>query len=181
MKKTVLAVAAFLTLLIATSVSVYAAPQHAFGTGQGRTDSVSENDYHTAAWERFWFNYHFVSGSDHRFELGRPTQFNGPVPVCPFSVNMRRDAQVSFQPPSYGIFSGNFPTPPVNHFFPQPVHPQFHQPHHWQNTALDPRFDTLQQGVNAQPFSNPMNVQTTGAPTNTAPNGGGGFLPPTSI
>ena len=178
MTKTLLAVVTFFVLILATQVSIQAAPQHSFGAGQGRTATVSENDWHTAEWERFWFNYHFVSGSDHRFELGQPTSFNGAVPFCPFSVNMRRDAQVSFQPPSYGIFSGNFPTPQSNQFFHQPVNPHFHQPNHWQNAMLDPRFDTLQQGVNAQPFGNSMNVQTSTQQNN---NNSGGFLPPTSI
>ena len=185
MTRLFLVMATLFVIVVATQVpvqaSTQAAPQHNFGTGQGRITASTENDWHTQEWERFWFNYHFTSGSDHRFELGRPTTFDGQVPVCPFSVNQRRDAQVSLRPPSYGIFSGNFPTPPSNQFFQQPVNPHFHQPHHWHNTNLDPRFDTLQHGVNTQPFGNPMNVQTTGAPTNSPPNGSNGFLPPTSI
>ena len=169
----IVTVGLFLILMLVQSITVQAAPQHGFGQGQGRTDTVNENDFHTAAWDRFSFNYQFTSGSDHRFELGRPTTFNSFVPVDVFSVNMRRDANVSLRPPSYGTFSGNFPTEPTSRFFPQPVNPHFHQPFMQGNSNLDPRFDTLQQGVNAQPIGNPMNMQQN---VNT-----GEFLPPTSL
>ena len=178
----IVVVAVFLILAAMQSVEAQAAPQHGFGQGQGRTDTINENDFHTAAWDRFSHNYQFTSGSDHRFDLGRPTQFNGFVPVDVFSVNVRRDANVSLQPPRYGIFSGHIPTHPVSDFFPQPVNPNFHQPFMIQSTQLDPRFDTLQQGVNFQPVGNPMNIHTTGAPATTnASTDSGGFLPPTSI
>ena len=163
----------WLALMLAMSVTAYAAPQHGFGRGQGRTDTVNENDFHTAAWERFSFNYQFTSGSDHRFELGRPTTWGGFVPVDVHSANIRRDANVSLRPPSYGIFSGHFPTEPSNRFFPQPVNPHFHQPQHLHNPNLNPRFDTLQQGVNVQPIGNPINIHQNVS--------GGEFLPPTSI
>ena len=162
----------FVILMMASPVYAHAAPQHGFGTGQGRTGTANENDFHTAAWDRFSFNYQFTSGSDHRFALGRPTGFNGFVPVDVFSVNMRRDANVSLRPPRYGIFSGHFPTEPASRFFPQPVNPNFHQPFMQPNSNLDPRFDTLQHGINAQPTGNPLNSQNVGA---------GEFLPPTSI
>jgi hypothetical protein len=169
----IVTVGLFLLLMLLPSMTVQAAPQHGFGQGQGRTDTINENDFHTSAWDRFSFNYQFTSGSDHRFELGRPTTFNGFVPVDVFSVNMRRDANVSLRPPVYGIFSGNFPTDPTSRFFPQPVNPHFHQPFMLESTALDPRFDTLQQGVNAPPIGNPMNFQQNEST--------GEFLPSTSI
>ena len=178
----IVTIAVFLILLAMQTVTAQAAPQHGFGQGQGRTDTINENDYHTAAWDRFFHNYQFTSGSDHRFELGRPTQFNGFVPVDIFSVNMRRDANVSLLPPSYGIFSGVFPTEPASRFFPQPISPHFHQPFMIQSTQLDPRFDTMQQGVNFQPVGNPMNIHTTGtSATTNAGTDSGGFLPPTTV
>jgi len=164
----------WLALMLAMSVSVYAAPQHGFGRDQGRIDTVNENDFHTSQWDRFSFNYQFTSGSDHRFELGRPTTFNGFVPVDVHSVNIRRDTNVSLRPPAYGIFSGHIPTAPSNHLFPQPVNPHFHQPFQLQDPNLNPRFDTLQHGVNAQPIGNPMNMHQNVST-------GGGFLPPTSV
>ena len=182
----IVAVAVVLLLAIFNGTTVQAAPAHGFGQGQGRTDTINEQDFHTSSWERFNFNYQFTSGSDHRFELGRPTQFNGFVPVDVFTVNMRRDANVSLRPPSYGIFSGQLPTDPTSRFFQQPVNPNFHQPFMIHSTQLDPRFDTLGHGVNFEPVGNPMNIHTTGAPAITQPSGGGstnssGFLPPTSI
>jgi len=165
-------VAVVITLML-LSQTVQAAPQHGFGTGQGRTEAVNENDFHTAAWERFIFNYFFTTGSDHRFELGRPTSFSGFVPVDVLSVNMRRDANVSLWPPSYGIFSGHIPTHPTNRLFPQPVNPHFHQGFMLNDPNILAWFDTLQQGVNFQPTGNPLNMHhnvTTGD-----------FLPPTSV
>ena len=163
----------FVILMMAGSMSVQAAPQHGFGRDQGRIDTINENDFHTNQWDRFSFNYQFTSGSDHRFELGRPTPFNGFVPVDVHSVNIRRDANVSLRPPQYGVFSGHVPTMPSNNLFPQPVNPHFHQAFQMQDPNLDPRFDTLQHGVNAEPIGNPMNMQQNVST--------GGFLPSTSI
>jgi len=114
---------AFLLLLL--PLAAHAAPPYGFGAGQGRTQPIVENDFHTAAWDRFVFNYEFTSGADHRFELGRPTTWNGDVPVDIFSANIRRDRHVAFVPPRYGVFSGYIPTFPRNDFFPQPANPAF--------------------------------------------------------
>jgi len=62
---------------------------------------------------------------------------------------------------------------PSNNLFPQPVNPHFHQAFQMQDPNLDPRFDTLQHGVNAEPIGNPMNMQQNVST--------GGFLPSTSI
>ena len=172
----VVTVATILAMTIIQAVSAQAAPAHGFGQGAGRPAPVNENDFHTVAWDRFSHNYQFNSGSDHRFELGRHTQFDGTVPVDVFTVNIRRDANVSLQPPRQRIFSGQFPTDPTSRFFTQPVSPHFHQPNMIHSTWLDPRFDTVQQGVNHQPQGNPLNIHTTGGG-----HGSGGFLPPTSI
>jgi len=159
-------------LLMVASTTAYAAPQHGFGTGQGRIDTINEQDYHTSQWLRFNHNYQFITGSDHRFELGNPTTFSGFVPVNVFTVNMRRDAQVSLRPPTYGIFSGLLPTIPANHLFPQPIKPHFAQPILLQDPNTAPMFDTLGHGVNAAPVGNPFNMQNISA---------GEFLPPTSV
>ena len=163
----------FVILMMAGSLTVQAAPQHGFGQNQGRISPVNENDFHTNQWDRFSFNYQFTSGSDHRHELGRPTTFNGFVPVDVHSVNMRRDANVSLQPPRYGTFSGHIPTQPANHLFPQPVNPHFHQPFMLESHSLNPRFDTTGHGVNAPPTGNPMNMNQNVST--------GEFLPSTSI
>lgn len=163
----------FVILMMTSTTTVQAAPQHGFGQGQGRTDTVNENDFRTNAWDRFSHNYQFTSGTDHRFELGRPTTFNGFVPVDVHSVNMRRDANVTLRPPRYGTFSGQIPTEPASRFFAQPVNPHFHQAVILDNPNLDMRFDTLQHGVNAPALGNPMNTQRNVST--------GEFLPPTSI
>jgi len=162
----------FFLLLTEATIFVYATPQYGFGTGQGRIDTVNEQDYHTNQWERFNFNYQFTSGSDHRFELGTPTTFSGFVPVDVFTLNIRRDTNVSLFPPSYGIFSATLPTPPTNNLFTQPANPNFYQPAQLQDPNTAPRYDTLRNGVNATPVGNPFNMQNISV---------GEFLPPTSV
>lgn len=171
----------WLALMLVTQVTVQAAPQHGFGRDQGRIQPINVNDFHTNQWDRFHYNYHFTSGMDYRFDLGRPTTFNGFVPPNVHNVNFRSDANVSLRPPRYGVFSGNFATDPSNRFFAQPVNPNFHRPFVVDDPNTIPRFDTLQMGTNARPTGNQMNVQATGASAQTQPSGGGGFLPPTSI
>jgi hypothetical protein len=161
-----------IAMMLSAPLTAYAAPQYRFGAGEGRTDSVNANDYHTAAWERFLFNYYITSGMDYRFELGRPTTFLSVVPIDVYSVNIRRDANASFQPPSYGIFSGFIPTNQVNIFFPQSVNPALWKAWELENPNVIPVFDTQHLGVNAPTVGNPVNLQNVG---------GGGFLPPTSI
>jgi hypothetical protein len=153
-------IGAFLFILL--PMTAYAAPAYGFGAGHGRTQPVNENDFHTAAWDRFSFNYEFSSGADHRFELGRPTTWNGDVPADIFSANIRRDRHVAFVPPRYGIFSGHIPTFPQNDFFPQPVHPAFWQPFELENPHALPAFDTLRMGANAPAQGNPINMHNVG-------------------
>jgi len=160
-------------LVLAMQVTVNAAPQHGFGRDPGRRIApININDHHTSQWDRFHQNYHFTSGMDYRFDLGRPTTFDSFVPVDVFSVNVRRDANVSLRPPSYGVFSGYVATDPSNRLFPQPVNPRFHQPNQLESSVVNPRFDTLQMGANADPIGNPMNMFNVGEP---------GALPSTSI
>ena len=157
---TVAVMGAFLFILL--PMTAQAAPPYGFGAGQERTQPVLENDFHTAAWDRFSYNYEFTSGADHRYELGRPTTWNGNVPADIFNANIRRDRHVAFVPPRYGIFSGHIPTFPHNDFFPQPVHPAFWQPFQLENPNSLSSFDTLRMGVNAPALGNPMNMHHVG-------------------
>ena len=130
--------------------------------------------------------YQFTSGQDYRFDLGRPTTFDGFVPVNVHTVNIRRDANVSLRPPGYGVFSGVIPTEPSNRLFPRPVNPHFHRPVEMENPNVIPRFDTLQMGVNAEPIGNPINmfnVGQTGRMGEQHPQGATspGTLPNTSV
>ena len=165
------AVAVLLVLMMATTITAHASPQHRVGQDSGRIGPITENDRHTNPHLRFHYNYRFNSGMDYRFDLGRPTTFDGFVPVDVFSVNIRRDANVSFRPPSYGIFSGEIPTDPSNRFFSQPVNPNFRL-FELENPNVMMRYDTLLMGVNAPNLGNPINMHNVGTP---------GTLPHTSI
>ena len=169
----------WLALVLAAQVSVSAAPQHGFGRDPGRIAPININDFHTSQWDRFHNSYQFTSGMDYRFDLGRPTTFDGFVPVDVFSVNVRRDANVSLRPPSYGVFSGYVATEPSNRLFPQPVNPRFHRPVELENPNILPRYDTLQMGVNAEPIGNPINMFNVGSPgaVQDTSIGGGAVVP----
>jgi hypothetical protein len=159
-------------MILFTPLETLASPQYSFGQGQGRTDTINVNDFHTASWERFSFNYSFTSGMEYRFDLGNPTSFMGFVPVDVYSVNVRRDANTSLQPPQYGIFSGFIPTNQSNFLFPQSQNPTLGSARLSENLDIIPWFDTLLTGVNASPVKNQINMFSVG---------NGAFLPPTSI
>lgn len=154
----------WLALMAASQVTVQAAPQHGFGRNDGRIAPINVNDFHTSQWDRFHFSYEFSSGMDYRFDLGRPSTFDGFVPVDVHTANFRRDANVSLRPPRYGIFSGNIPTEPSNRLFPQPVNPNFNRVNQLGNPNIDPRFDTLGHGANAPNVGNPINMHNVSTP-----------------
>ena len=179
-KKVLMKVVVGMLLMAAfTPTTAQSAPPYGFGQGHGRTAPVNVNDYSSPVWERFRFNYTFTSGPNHRYELGRPTTFNGTVPQNVFTANVRRDSNVAFSPPAYGVFSGEVPTMPSNPLFPQPSNPHFLNPWETHNPNVISRFDTMQQGANLQPQGNPMNMFNVDS---SGPNlSGTGFLPSTSI
>ena len=138
--------------------------------------------------QRFNWAYEFESDIDFRFDLGRPTTWNGVVPQDVFTANVRRDANTSLRPP--GPRTGNTitPTDPSNWAFTgfQPHQNQTHQNGFWnpvelQNPNAMPMFDMQQHGINAQPQNNPMGIQTNVQTSGASQGGSGGFLPPTSI
>jgi hypothetical protein len=175
----VLAAALWIVIIFAARVTVQAAPAYGFGADQGRTDTVNINDYHTSQWDRFNYNYEFSSGIEYRYDLGKPNVYEGYAPADVYSVNVRRDANISLFPPGYGIFSGFIPTAPSNQLFPRPVNPSYWGSYELQNPNIIPRYDTMQIGVNAQPAGNPMNMYNVGQ-TGTLPNtsvGGDGIIP----
>ena len=178
-KLTPIAIGAFIMSMLISIPTTVLAAHPGFGQGHGRTAPVNVNDFHTPVWERFSFNYTFHSGANWRYELGRPTTFNGIVPRDIFSANIRRDSNVALWPPSYGVFSGFVPTMPTNPLFPQPLNPYFLMPWEIHNPNVISTFDTMQQGVNYQPQGNQLNmfnVDSQGANLH-----GTGFLPSTSI
>jgi hypothetical protein len=172
---------------LATVSTVYANPNfnqqatfasqtsQAFGVQDGRHGVATANDFHTPSWDRFSFNYEFHSGPNWRHDLGQPTTWQGAVPVDVFSVNMRRDANVSRYAPGFGIFSAELQTAQTNPFFSQPPNPHFHNAWEITNPNVIPNFDTQQLGVNFQP------APQGGFDISTMPGNSGGMLPSTSI
>jgi len=124
----------------------------------------------------FSFNYKFISGSDWRVDLGRPTTFNGTVDINIFNANVRSDKNVALFPPAYGIFSGEFMTDPTNPWFTQPVNPRFWYVNMPESPDGLRPFDTLQQGINS-----PNTAMGEQSQVSINPLGTGGFLPSTSI
>ena len=106
---------ALVSALLASVVllSVFTLPAYAatnpHGAGQGRIDSRNVNDYSTSNWDRMIFNYEFQSGPETRATFGVPTQASSPG-SNPLNDNVRRNKDVAFLPPSYGVFSGEIPT-----------------------------------------------------------------------
>jgi sortase A len=58
------------------------------------------------------YNYDFGSGPDSREAFGKPTSSDEPVSPAPVSENIRRNKDAAYNPPPYGIFSGDIPTDP---------------------------------------------------------------------
>lgn len=54
--------------------------------------------------------YKFESGADSKTVFGKSTSSDEIVPVNQETVNIRRNKDASYFPPSYGIFSGEIPT-----------------------------------------------------------------------
>jgi len=135
--------------------------------------------------QRFNWSYEFESGMDYRNDLGRPTTWGGVVPQDVMTANVRRDANVSYNPP--GPRTGNTitPTDPSNWAFTRQQN-QIHVNGFWnpvehQNTNGLPRFDTQQQGINSSPQGNAIGIQTNVQTSGASQDGSGGFLPPTSV
>lgn len=193
-KRSFLRTTALLTVMLtafALPTAVYAnaedSPYYGFGTTVGRTDAINVNDYSTNSWERFIFNYLFESGGDYRYDLGQPTTYKGTVPNDVYSVNIRRDKNVTVIPPSYGVFSGNVATQQSNYLFDLPLDPKFTQflsQAFQDDPNLIPKFDTLMMGANTPFDKNPLNVYNVDQVNVSSSKGipsSGGFLTPTSV
>ena len=100
-------------------ITAYAAQNTGFGAASSRTDTVNVNDYSTNDWDRFSENYQFSTGPDYSSELGRPTSTDA-VSTDTSKANVRRNKDVAFIPPSYGVFSGVFDTERSNIYVDQP-------------------------------------------------------------
>jgi sortase A len=59
-----------------------------------------------------YYNYEFGSGPDSRETFGKATSTDEPISTDPMSENVRRNKDAAYNPPPYGIFSGDIPTGP---------------------------------------------------------------------
>jgi len=137
----------------------------------GRPNSIGINDHHTNVWQRFTFNYNFVSGPDFGHVFGSSTQVSaGQVRQNPAWQNVRTDRNVAQAPLPYGVFSAIVATYNANPFFATWVNERGGLPFVLDNPNILAQFDTLGHGINA-PWQSPgfSNMEQ------------GGFLPPTSI
>ena len=64
------------------------------------------------AFASYSYNYNFSSGADYGDALGRPTSTDALVQTDPMTENVRRNKDAAYNPPAYGVFSGNIPTDP---------------------------------------------------------------------
>lgn len=58
----------------------------------------------------FAAEYSFNSGPDTSETFGKPTGYDAAVTPDPMTENTRRNKDAAYNPPSYGVFSGNIPT-----------------------------------------------------------------------
>jgi len=60
----------------------------------------------------FAYNYTFSSGADSKTIFDKSTQTDEITAQDPLSENIRRNKDTAYNPPTYGIFSGDIPTDP---------------------------------------------------------------------
>ena len=159
-------IGAFLLSVVPATVSASAGdyPYYGFGTVNGRTDTVNINDYHSNSWDRFTHNYQFNSGGNLSYELGSPTTYSGHVQLDIYSANIRRDKNMAYVPPSYGVFSGNVATYPTNDLFERPTNPAYWTVYPRVDPNVIAVYDTLLIGVNSPTLGNSMNMNSVGQP-----------------
>ena len=109
----------------------------------------------------FAYNYNFETGVDYGETLGKPTSTDVIVIQSPGTDNVRRNKDAAYNPPPYGVYSGDIPTDQSS-------------PYH-DNSAPNSGTGNSSGGVSYSSY------ETGGS---VSPNTGtdyGGMLPPTSI
>ena len=144
MKKRLWKTIIILIILLRAGSQTAWAETNGYGAGQGRMDAVNINDYSTSSWDRFEYNYEFVSGVDYGEELGTPTQTDI-VPRNEETENERRNKDVSFDPPPYGVFSGEFDTDRSNDYI---TIKNYNYTRNTTSSIGSATYDTLSYGVN---------------------------------
>jgi len=92
----------------------------------------------------FAANYQFNSGPDYGNTFGQPTETDT-APRDTSTENVRSNKDVAFMPLSYGVFSGEIDTEPSNPYVAQD---KIQYADINANTASNPQYDTLANGVN---------------------------------
>ena len=67
----------------------------------------------------FAYNYTFTSGPDSKTTFDKSTQTDAIPAQNPLSENIRRNKDAAYNPPPYGIFSGDIPTDPSSPYHTQ--------------------------------------------------------------
>lgn len=114
----------------------------------------------------FAADYEFASGADTSATFGKSTGYDEPVPVYPENENIRRNKDAAYNPPPYGVFSGDIPTDPSS-------------PYHDNNRSSGPSYspggdltDPYASGFGTSDVSTGLLPSTslyTGTTYNTAP------------
>ncbi|MCL2775989.1 MAG: sortase [Oscillospiraceae bacterium] len=65
------------------------------------------------------YNYNFSSGADSATTFDKPTSSDDPTPQNPLTENVRRNKDVAYNPPPYGIFGGDIATDPSSPYYTQ--------------------------------------------------------------
>ena len=66
------------------------------------------------------FNYSFSSGADYGGLFAKSTSTDALVQTDPMSENVRRNKDTAYNPPPYGMFSGDIPTDPSSPYHSNP-------------------------------------------------------------
>lgn len=152
------------------------AETNGYGAGVGREDTVNINDYSTSSWDRFEYNYEFETGVNYKEELGRPTQTDI-VPRNPQNENVRRNKDVTFIPPAYGVFSGEIDSNRSNPYMTPDVYQYARENSNYNDIKT---YDTLSQGINGASSSSEMLAPTSVGYNNSGTSGNSVTINPNS-
>lgn len=121
-------------------------------------DTVNINDYSTNNWERFTFNYQFETGEETKNDFGTPTPTDETA-SNPQSENIRRNKDVSYFPPAYGVFSGDIPTEASS---------QYHSNENFDYSANISNVNSIINGNEGIPYQQTGGLNNTGVLASTS-------------
>ena len=116
----------------------------------------------------FAYNYNFSSGADYGDALGRPTSTDALVQTDPMTENTRRNKDAAYNPPPYGVFSGDIPTDPSS-------------PYHDNSPPYSGSTGNSSMSVSYSDNTPAVNGGSVSPMTGASGADYGGMLPPTTI